>query len=191
MVVATKSDISKRKKKLESFKKGLNEDGSMSEKKICTQIRSAIRGVWMKHPVKLAYLYEHTYPDKNPNTRTKWLVDCELCGKAFKQSDVQCDHKVGEHSLLTLEDVVPFAQSILGVTHEDLQMLCIPCHEAVTYSERYGMSLEDAFKEKDVISKLKQTVPKQKAELKKGGYSAAEISNADKRRECFREMLSK
>ncbi len=189
MVLATKTDISKRKKKLESFKKGLNHDGSMSEKKMCTQIRSAIRGVWMKHPVKLAYLYSHTYPDKNPATRTKWLVDCEMCGGSFKQSEVQCDHIVGEHSLLTLEDVVPFAKSILGVTENDLRMLCIPCHEQVTYSERYGVSLEEAKKEKAVIAKLKQTVSKQKAELKRHGYKPKDISNAEKRRECYRKIL--
>ena len=189
MVVATKAEIAKRKKKLEQFQKGLNPNGSMSEKKICTQIRSAIRGVWMKHPVKLSYLYKHTYPDTDPKTRTKWLVDCELCGKAFKQTDIQIDHIQGEHSLLTLEDVVPFAQSILGVTEDDLRCLCIPCHEGVTYAERYNMSLEDAFKEKEVIAKLKQTVTKQKSELKKAGFSASEISNADKRRDCYRKML--
>ena len=189
MVVATKVEIAKRKKKLEGFNKGLNEDGSMSEKKICTQIRSAIRGVWMRHPVKLSYLYSHTYPDKNPATRTKWLCDCQMCGKAFKQSDIQIDHKKGEHSLLTLEDVVPFATSILGVTHKDLQCLCIPCHEARTYSERYNMSIEDAFAEKGVIAKLKQAVGKQKTELKKAGYKPKDISNADKRRVCYRELL--
>lgn len=189
MVLATRSDISKRKKKLEQFKKGLEENGSMSEKKLCTKIRSAIRHVWLKSDVKLAYLYSHTYPDTNPNTRTKWLIDCAICGGSFKQSEIQIDHIVGEHSLLTLNDVVPFAKSILGVTHKDLRCLCINCHEIVTYAERYGMSLEEATKEKAVIAKLKQTVAKQKAELKKAGYKPTEISNADKRRECYRKLL--
>ena len=191
MVVATKSEITKRGKKLEKFQKALQEDGSMSEKKLCTKIRSAIRQTWMHSDVKLAYLYSHTYPDKNPATRTKWLIDCEMCGKAFKQSDIQIDHKKGEHSLLTLKDVVPFATSILGVTADDLQCLCVPCHEARTYSERYHMSIEEAFAEKEVISKLKQTVAKQKAELKKVGYKPKDISNADKRRECYRKLLKK
>ena len=189
MVLATKADINKRKKKLETFLKGLNDDGSMSEKKMCTQIRSAIRGVWMKHPVKLAYLFSHTYPDKNPATRTKWLGDCALCKGSFKQGDLQIDHIKGEHSLLTLDDVVPFANSILGVTQKDLRLLCIPCHEVVTYAERYHMSIEEATAEKAVIAKLKQTVAKQKAELKKAGYKPVDISNADKRRVCYRELL--
>lgn len=189
MTLASKLDISKRKKKLDTWLKGLNEDGSMSEKKLCTLLRSSVRGVWMRHPVKLSYLYSKTYPDKNPVTRTKWLIDCEMCKCSFKTSDVQVDHICGEHSLLSLEDVVPFATSILGVAHKDLQILCIPCHEALTYSERYNMSLEEAFAEKSVIAKLKQTVPKQKQELKLAGYKPKDISNADKRRECFRELL--
>jgi hypothetical protein len=53
------------------------------------------------------------------------------------------------------------------------------------------MSMEDARAEKSVIAKLKQTVTKQKAELKKAGYKATDISNADKRRICYRELLNK
>lgn len=191
MTVPSKADISKRKKKLDNWWKGLNEDGSMSEKKLCTLLRSSVRQVWMKHPVKLSYLYTKTYPDMNKATRTKWLVDCEICNKSFKTNDVQVDHIKGEHSLLTLDDVVPFATSILGVNHEDLQIACISCHECLTYAERYDMSMEDAKKEKAVIAKLKQTVAKQKVELKKAGYKPTEISNADKRRECYRKLLDK
>lgn len=189
MVVATKQDIEKRKKKLEKFQKGLDENGRMSEKKLCSQLRSAVRGVWMYHDTKLSYLYQHTYPDTDPNTRTKWLVNCEQCKKPTKLGDTQIDHIHGENSLLSLEDVVPFAQSILGVGYEDLRCLCVPCHEAITYAERYGMSLEDAFKEKAVIAKLKQKVPKQKSELKAAGYKTKDTSNEEKRRDCYRELL--
>lgn len=191
MTVPSKTDISKRKKKLDTWLKGLNEDGSMSEKKLCTQLRSAVRKVWMQHPVKLSYLYQKTYPDMDDSTRTKWKVDCEICGESFKTSEVQVDHIKGEHSLLCLDDVVPFAKSILGVNHSDLQIACVPCHEALTYSERYGMSLEDARKEKSVIAKINQTVAKQKAELKKLGFKPTEMSNEDKRRECYRKVLNK
>lgn len=189
MTVPSKKDIRDRQAKLDKMLKGLEADGSMSEKKLCTQMRSAVRQTWMRHSVKISYLMKQSYPDMNPNTRTKWLVDCECCGEAFKTSDVQIDHKQGEHSLLTLEDILPFAQSILGVSHDDLQVVCIPCHEAITYAERYGMSLEDAFKEKAVIAKLKQTVTRQKTELKNAGFAAKDISNETKRRECYRQLL--
>ena len=189
MTLATKLDIDKRKKKLEGFLRGLDDKGKMPEKKLCTQIRSAVRLAWMKHDTKLALIYEKTYPDTNPSTRTKWLIDCECCSKPTKLGDIECDHKKGEHSLLSLEDVLPFAQSILGVSFEDLQLVCRDCHSAITYSERYNMTLEEAFAEKSVIAKLKQIVTKQKQELKLAGYKPKDISNADKRRECFRELL--
>lgn len=189
MVVATKAEITKRNKKQADFEKGLDANGRMADKKLCTLLRSSVRQVWMKHPVKLAYLYSKTYPDKDPNTRTKWLIDCEMCEQPKKLSEIQCDHIEGEHSLLTLEDVVPFAKSILGVCAEDLRMLCVPCHEGVTYAARYNMTLEDAFKEKVVIAKCNIPVKVQKTQLLKAGYTNKDITNADKRRECWRELL--
>jgi|TARA_A100001391_G_scaffold33224_1_gene17963 hypothetical protein len=190
MVTPTKEEIEKRKKKLEQFEKGLDEYGKMSEKKLCSQIRSAIRQVWMKHDTKLAKIYKQTKPDMDDSTRTKWLIECECCGKDTKLSDIECDHKLGEHSLKTLEDVLPFAESILRVEYKDLQLVCTDCHSTITYAERYGMSFEDAKKEKGVIAKLKQSVTKQKQELKKAGFKDKDISNADKRREAYRKLLN-
>ena len=57
MTIPSKADIDKRKKALEGFKKKLDSNGKASEKALCSAIRSAIRGVWMKHETKLAYLY--------------------------------------------------------------------------------------------------------------------------------------
>lgn len=191
MVLATQQEIDKRQQKLEGYLRGLDEEGKLSEKKLCTQIRSAIRQVWMKHDVKLALLYKKTYPDTDPSTRTKWLVDCGCCGEPTKLSQIECDHKKGEHPLNTLDDVLGFAQSILGVGFDDLQLVCKDCHAAITYSERYNLSLEDAFKEKEVIAKLKQKVTDQKKELKYAGFKPKEYSNEEKRRECYRIMINR
>lgn len=191
MTIPSKADISKRNKKLEQFKKQLDENGRMQENKLCTQIRSAIRKVWMSHAAKLAYLYERTIPDMDDSTRTKWLIKCECCDNLFKLNEVEVNHKKGENPLQTLDDVLPFAMSILGVSHEDLEVLCKECHAILTYSERYGVTFEEAKAEKAVIAKLKQTVVKQKAELKKAGYKDKDISNEEKRRNAFRELLSK
>ena len=188
MVQATKTDIKKRKEKLDKMLKGLNPDGSMSDKKLCSIARASVRNAWLKHPVKISFLMLRTYADMDMSTRTKWLVDCEMCGIPHKQSDVQVDHKKGEHSLKEIDDIVPFMRSILGVCHDDLAILCIPCHEAKTYAERYDMSIDDAFAEKAVIAKCKQPVAKQKKELLKHGFVAKDITNGDKRRECYRKL---
>lgn len=190
MAVPSRLDIKKRQDKLEKLLKGLNEDGSMSESKLCTQMRSAVRQVWMYHPVKISYLLSKSYADMNPNTRTKWLVDCEYCKEAFKTGDVQVDHIKGEHSLKTIKELEKFARSILGVSHEDLQVLCVPCHGVLTYAERYGVCVEAAFLEKAVIAKLDQTAAAQKTELTKHGFKPKDMSNEVKRRVCYRKLLT-
>ena len=191
MTVPSKQDLNKREAKRQSLWKGLNEDGSMSEAKLCTQLRSAIRQVWMKHPTKLSYIYDNTIPDMDDSTRTKWLIKCQCCQNMYKLSDIEVNHKSGENPLKTLDDILPFAQSILGVTHNDLEIVCKSCHAAITYSERYGVTLEEAFKEKEVITKLKQTAKQQVAELRIAGFKPSEIKNADLRRECYRKLLTK
>jgi hypothetical protein len=189
MTVPSKVDIDKRKKALEKFKSGLDSEGRASEKSLCTAIRSAVRLTWMKHNTKLAYLYEHTYPDMNPNTRTKWLCDCEMCGKAFKLADIEVNHKRGENSLLSFDDMVPFTKSILGVGFDDIEVLCKDCHSLLTYSQRYGVTLEEAKERKIVIQKLKQTVAKQKKELLAFGFKQSEISNETLRQQCYEKLL--
>lgn len=189
MTVPSKADIEKRKKALEKFKAGLDADGRATEKSLCTAIRSAVRQTWMKHPTKLAYLYEHTYPDMNPNTRTKWLCDCEMCGKAFKLADIEVNHKQGENSLLSFDDMVPFTKSILGVGFDDIEVLCKDCHAILTYSERYGVSLDEARKKKIVIQKLKQKVATQKKELLAYGFKKSDITNEDLRKACYEKLL--
>jgi hypothetical protein len=189
MTIPSKADIDKRKKALEKFKAGLDSDGRASEKSLCTAIRSAVRLTWMRHNTKLAYLYEHTYPDMDPNTRTKWLCDCEMCGKAFKLADIEVNHKRGENSLLSFDDMVPFTKSILGVGFDDIEVLCKDCHSLLTYSSRYGVTLEEAKERKIVIQRLKQTVAKQKKELLAFGFKQSEISNETLRQQCYEKLL--
>jgi len=189
VTVPSKADIEKRKKALEKFKAGLDADGKSTEKSLCTAIRSAVRQTWMKHPTKLAYLYEHTYPDMNPNTRTKWLCDCEMCGKAFKLADIEVNHKKGENSLLSFDDMVPFTKSILGVGFDDIEVLCKDCHSILTYSQRYNVTLDEARKKKIVIQKLKQKVATQKKELLAYGFKKSDITNEDLRQACYEKLL--
>ena len=57
-------------------------------------------------------------------------------------------------------------------------------------STTHYMNLDEQLDEERVKRKLKQTVPKQKAELIKAGYSVDEVSNEGKRIECYRELLN-
>lgn len=189
MTVPSDADIKKRQKALEGFKKKLDVNGKASEKALCNAIRSAIRSVWMKHETKLSYLYERTIPDLDPSTRTKWLIQCESCGEMFKLGDVEINHKVSENQLLSFEDVLPFTKSILGVGWDDIEVLCKECHSHFTYSERYGVTIEEARLEKDVIKKINQKVATQKKELLAAGFKASDITNEEKRREAYRKLI--
>lgn len=189
MTVPSQSDLDKRKKALEQFNKHLDSEGRVTEKKLCSDLRSAIRQVWMKHPSKLSLLYKHTIPDMDDSTRTKWLIKCNECEQLFKLSDVEVNHKKGEHSLKTLDDLRGFAESILNVSHNDIEILCVSCHSIHTYSERYGVTLEEAKEMKNVIKKLNQKVTEQKKELLAAGFKKDQITNEDKRKECYIKLL--
>ena len=193
MTLASKKDITKRENKLKSLMKTLEDDGSVSDKDLINMVRGAIRAAWMKHPSKIAYILKKSYPDLNPNTRTKWLIDCEMCEETFKLDDIEVDHIIGEHQFLSIADIVSYTMKILGANHEELQILCKECHGIKTYAEREGVSLEYAAIEKQVLYYLNvknYSVTEQKEILLEEGYSAEEITNREKRRKCFRELLT-
>lgn len=186
MTVPSKQDIQKRESKLKEFLKKLDSDGKASEKFMVSVVRSAIRSAWMKSPTKLAYLYMNTIPDMDDSTRTKWLSRCEMCGELFKLTDVEIDHRSGNHSFTKLQDFESYFNNILMVGFDDLQILCKEDHSIKTLSESNGISIEEARVLKEVIrmEKTKSDV----AFIKKAGYTLG--SNKDKRREQMIEILS-
>lgn len=184
----TKTDLDKRQKALDGFLRKLDSEGRVSEKAIMTDLRSAIRSVWMRHPTKLSLLYKNTIVDDNPSTRTKWLFPCAICKGEFKGADVEVDHIFGENSLKSLDDLREFVEKILWVRWEDLRILCKPCHGYETYSERYGVTFEQAKKEKVVIEFKKLPAPQQRKWLVQNGIKKPS-SNLEGRVEQIREVL--
>ena len=179
MTVPSKLDIKKREDKLQTFLKRLNEDGSPQEKHVVSVVRSAIRSAWMKSDVKLAYLYMNTVPDMDDSTRTKWLCKCEICGGMFKLTDIEIDHKTGNHSFTKVDDFRSYFDNILMVGFDDLQALCVECHSCKSLSERLGISFTEASYHKQAIALAKSK--QDSAWLKDRGIQPA--SNAAKRRE--------
>lgn len=165
----------------------------LSDKKMCSILRGSVRKTWMMSPVRLLKLELARLVDIDPKTRTKWYCLCEHCGGKFKMSDVEVDHKNGEHQLLTLADVEQFARSILDVTLNDLQVFCKGCHEIKTYAERYNMTFEEATIEKKVIAWMKTNkTDAQKKFLCDVGYSGSPelISNNELRKVAYRKHLN-
>ena len=188
MTVPSQADIKKREDKLKEFMKKLNEDGSPQEKHVVSVVRSAIRQAWMKSDVKLAYLYSKTIPDMDDSTRTKWLVKCEICEGLFKLSDIEIDHKEGNHSFIEVKDFQNYFDNILMVNFDGLQVLCKEgCHATKSYMEKYGCTWDEAVIQKEAISIIKSK--KELSWLKGRGIVPA--SNAEKRRKQIIEELSK
>lgn len=160
------------------------------EKAFLNWLRSQTRRIWSRHPVKNSYKNMRRY--KAPigkNGREIWACKCEMCGKEVASSKAEIDHIKAGGSFHDWQSYTEWAKRILWVSHDDIRELCRECHSAVTYSQSSGLSIEDARKEKAIIEKCKQKIATQKAELLKAGFKEEDISNAEKRRECYRKML--
>jgi hypothetical protein len=194
MALPSAIDLQKKKDFKASLEKKISGgNGRLTEKQMCSILRSNVRKTWMMSPVRLLKLEMARISDMNPDTRTKWLCECENCNGMFKMTDVETDHKVGEHQLLSLADAEQFTRSILDVTLDDLQIFCKPCHEIKTYAERYDMTFDQAKFEKAVIDWMKKVkaATAQKKFLLGVGFTEDEVSNGDNRRESYRKYLHK
>lgn len=188
MTVPSQSDIKKREAKLQQFLKKLGADGKPQEKHVLSVVRGAIRSAWMKSDVKLAYLYMNTIPDMDDKTRTKWLVKCEMCGELFKLTDVEIDHRSGNHTFTKVEDFENYFNNILMVGFDDLSILCKEDHAVKTLAESQGISIESARLEKKVIAICKQSAKVIDAFLVENGVTGY-AKNKDARRDAVRKVL--
>ena len=162
-----------------------------TEAAFLSYIRGGIRRhLWAKSPIKLEFIKRARKRIKNPvEANLKrfpevWGGECEICRKEFALKDMEVDHKTGEHALRSVLDIQSFVEGIVFVTHEDLALLCKPCHKGKTYSERSGMSLEDAIIAKQAIAIQKGD---DKAWLRSQGLVPA--GNAKARREQIIQAL--
>lgn len=155
-------------------------------------VRGGIRrGLWEKHPVKLEFMKSQTFPMVNTNPRsmkrfpTVAGVHCAICRGEFRASDCQVDHIHGNHPLRNMDDLRQFVEAMIMVKASDLQMVCKPCHEVKSYSERKGISFEHAkaIKEAILICSKKQD----KVFLTERGITPA--SSAPKRRLQVEQVL--
>lgn len=169
-----------------------------------TWIRGMLRRGWSKYPVAKEYKSskQRIVPilDENGNQlyyksgkkkgkpRTRYEAECECCGETFPAHKLQVDHIVSAGSFVELEDIAPYLTRLF-CGKDNLQLLCVPCHEIKTHCDRYNLTWEEAVVSKKIIEKCKQKVATQKAELLKAGFKEEDISNAEKRRECYRKML--
>jgi hypothetical protein len=76
---------------------------------------------------------------------------------------------------------------MLDVLYKDLEAVCKPCHSIITYSERMGISFEEAVIEKQVVAFGKLPAAKQKEILNDFGKPYG--STVNDRKQAYREEL--
>lgn len=98
-------------------------------------LRSGLRRLSSKWPVKYQVMEEARRKYTGPDKRTKWEYQCAHCLNWFKTKDVQVDHIVPAGSLKTYDDLPRFVETLLCEA-DNLQVLCTECHNVKTQEER-------------------------------------------------------
>lgn len=142
-------------------------------------MRSQLRQVWSKHPTKLDFLKSKRYT-KRVGNRPIYHIDCTVCGEPNMLKNIEVNHKKQCGNVKE----AGYHLRLLDVGYADMECVCKPCHAIITYSERQGISFEEAKIEKQVIAFGKLPAAKQKEIL--GSPSATTIAG---RKDEYRERL--
>lgn len=128
-------------------------------------LRGCLRKAWSRNPIKLNLLKKKRKQIANPNPKGKketvWGFDCEVCNNTYIMAEGEVDHIVGAGSLKSVNDIQGFVERLLFVTEDDLRLVCKPCHRAITYAEKEGISFEDAMATKKAIQLCGDNLDKQ------------------------------
>ncbi len=111
------------------------EDCKWTRSRYFSFIRSGLRRLWSKYPVKYQALQDARKPYDGEDKRTKWLYQCNICKEHFKGKEVEVDHLIPAGSLKDYSDLAGFVERLF-CSKEDLQVLCKPCHKQLTKQQR-------------------------------------------------------
>ena len=160
-----------------------------TESAFMSWLRGGIRRMWSKHPVRIEFMKQNRIripnPNKNGKAKEVWGGVCALTGELTPQTLLEVDHKKGNHSLRSIDDIQSFVESILLVTFDDLQLVSKDAHKIKSYAEKHNMAFAEAKVHKEVIEICKD---KQKVVDKLSGYGVEYIPTTAKAR---RELLTK
>jgi hypothetical protein len=128
-------------------------------------------------------------PYKGDNKRQKVCYACASCKGLYSFKEVAVDHIAPAGELTDWSHLAPFVQRLFCDV-DKLQVLCDTCHNIKTYSEKQGVTLEEATVQIKAIKMLKEmTKPAMLALLNKHGYT--DVSNEVKRRKALTEIIRK
>ncbi len=161
-------------------------------------IRGGIRaGLWNEHPIKLEFLKKNRIkiPNMNPKSMERfpevWGAKCALTGDIIPMNKVEVDHKTGNHSLKTVDDIAEFIKSIVLITEDDLQLVSKDAHKVKSYADAQGITFQEALLEKKVIA-FRELPAKEQINILQNIYDVSimkSLSNATKRANAYKQYL--
>lgn len=179
-----------------------------SHEKYVEALRACIRKAWQFHPMKRLYKEGKAKRIKNPRPNPRRGFEfikgytCEICGRDFVEKDIEVDHKVGHNKFTHIDDFNSYANRILHVAPEDLQILCAypdtdvrsrerhSCHKVKSYAESSGLTFEEALIIKRVISVEKAGDGKVQAALIKFGLDKTTLPKTQAARKTLLRKLA-
>lgn len=150
----------------------------LSDKEVLSSVRTMIRQAWGSSIFKLEFLKRNSELVVNENPRSKKRYPmvrkyrCAICGELFGTSEIELDHVESENALTSYEHINDFMKAIVLTSPDKLQILCkdkkskkkvvrFGCHSVKTFSERYGVSFEEAKAEKETLQLVKEKKDKE------------------------------
>ena len=179
-----------------------------SHEKYVEALRACIRKAWQFHPMKRLYKESKAKRIKNPRPNPRRGFEfvkgytCEICGRDFVEKDIEVDHKVGHNKFTHIDDFNSYANRILHVAPEDLQILCAypdtdvrsrerhSCHKVKSYAESSGLTFEEALIIKRVISIEKAGDGKVQSALIKFGLDKTTLPKTQAARKTLLRKLA-
>lgn len=127
-----------------------------------TWLRGCIRrSIWDKYPPK--HIFKNSKcvsPPKDYKGRAKSGANCSLSGDWTAKSYLEVDHIEGNASLKGWDDLLPFIQHLCTNT-SNMQLVSKEAHKIKSYSEKEGISFEEALITKKAINLIREKKDKQ------------------------------
>ena len=122
-----------------------------------TWLRGCLRNaVWNKSPIKIIFKNDGCSPPPDGyEGRAKSGAYCALSGEWEGKSKLEVDHIEGNVSLLEEEDIIKFIKHLIPPPNS-LQLVTKEAHKVKSYSEKQGISYEQAAAEKEAILIIKE-----------------------------------
>lgn len=145
------------------------------------------RGLWEKSPIKLDFKNKNvSSPPEGYTGRAKTGSYCALTGEWVGKSASEVDHKEGNVSLLSEDDILDFIRHLVPPP-DSLQLVGKEAHKIKSYAERQGIS----FKESKATKKAIEIEKEKRVEETLKGLGVTPASNAKLRRKQLVEAFMK